>query len=155
MAEPWYIQQRAESLAMVLLTREPHVRVARGRGSDFGIDFTLSLNPDDADDWVGVLLRAVSSDPAAAVPSIRPELAGRYYARLNVPLFLMVVNASVDGHCWFSWVKEPVWTDGEPRLQSHVGQAELTLAPLTPDAYRHVQGQCRAYFHDLRGAPVG
>jgi hypothetical protein len=154
MAEPWYIQQRAESLAMILLTRESGVRVLREPGLDFGLDFKLFLDPDHADEWLGVELRAVASDPPATMRWDRPGLASRYFQRLNLPLLLLVVNGKADDHCFFAWIKEPVVDNGESQLRSHLAEEELLLAALDPVVYREVLAQSRAFFAVMHNASV-
>ena len=87
----WYVQQRAESLAVVFLTREPGVEVSKEQGLDFGLNYKLILDRDDASEWVGVQLQAVDAAPPSHIPWRRPGLSQKYFDRLEVPLLLLVV----------------------------------------------------------------
>lgn len=143
---PWYVRQRAESLAYVFLTNEQGIRVAEERGLDFGIDYRidLALSSSSREEWVGVQLKAADADPPAAIHLDRRGLSEPYIAKLIVPVFLLVVNAR-DEKYFFSWIKEPT-LGKRPRLKSHTEESAIHLSPFDRKAYHERLAECRRYF---------
>src|SRR3712207_1976522 len=71
-SKPWYIQQRAEALALVYLTRREDLLVKSQDGLDYGIDYLVEILKDGRSTRraFGLLLKAyrsVESEHAATV----------------------------------------------------------------------------------------
>jgi hypothetical protein len=129
---PWYLDQRAEALAVVHLTRRPDLAVAKN-SPEKGFDLTVEILRDGRPTQrtfgvqVGARVRAITADPAdvlATAIAHRPA-AGDWPFPIGLFYFTMQDEAG-----YFVWVAEPVVTaDGRPKLLS-----PPTAAPARLDA---------------------
>src|SRR6202034_740239 len=109
-ADSWYVEQRAQSMAVVLLTRLPYVRVEQGTSVDHGVDFLGTLNG-RAGRRFGVELKAtrhLSSviDQEGILTKAMAANARRAIGECSFPVGVLVVDV-VDDTLRFGWVRKP------------------------------------------------
>jgi hypothetical protein len=118
---PWYIEQRGQALAVLLLTDRSDLRIRSGDSSDAGPDLVVEITKDGrpTQRLFGVRLKGVTSSPSekeasrllAALPAA-PEAS-----EFTFPVcgFLFDVKRN-DG--FYAWLVEPVVSgDGKPGLE--------------------------------------
>jgi hypothetical protein len=106
--EPWFVAERSEALAGVLLTSREDVRVRGERKRDRGLDFLVEI---DAGDPLSTQLFVVqvkgttSSDPNDWMPGVEPLFRGRG-GPISLPVCVVVVNVR-ENQAFYAWVAEP------------------------------------------------
>jgi len=151
MSEPLYVTQRAENVALVMLTRDPEVFV-RSRGSpESALDFVLGLdrNPGRAS-WL--LEVEVSGERKRPQHPYRPRLTGRQWeavAAASFPTCLFVVDV-ISSMAFFSWLRVPQAKDG--RLLPAVKDEPRKLTKLIDHRLKTLLDEAREFYRNKRNA---
>lgn len=144
--QPWYVGQRAEALAYLLLTSRPDLLVPREFGDSGEQDYVVELSQDAggrAGRQFGVVVKGTtglqSSDDARDwLDAHRRQLEERQEATFPVCLLLF----SVDNHRgFFCWLLEPQIIDGRAKLAVASRPAIHGLTPHTLDDLVHAVGR--------------
>lgn len=115
-SEAWYLEERAEQLAIVYLSRRNDLAITRQRdGSDDGIDLLVSLLKTGTNTGrvFGVEVKALRSNrqihPASQREEVRINLSKVGVPRdIPFPLCLFVFIMETD-EGYYRWVKKPVY----------------------------------------------
>jgi hypothetical protein len=92
--EPWFLAERSEALAGVLLTSRADVRVRDERKRDSGLDFLVEIDSGDplsTQLFVVQVKGATSSDPNDWMEDVKPLFRGRGRP-ISLPVCVFVVN---------------------------------------------------------------
>jgi hypothetical protein len=108
--DSWYVEQRAQSMAVVLLTRLPYVRVEQGTSAHRGVDFLVTLNGRPGRHF-GVELKATRDlssivDQEGILAKGMAANARRTIGECSFPVGVLVVDV-VDDTLRFGWVRKP------------------------------------------------
>ncbi len=106
--EPWFVAERSEALAGVLLTSRKDVRVRSERKHDNGPDFLVEIDTDDPLSkqlFVVQVKGATSSDPKDWMQDVQPLFRGPG-SPIYLPVCVFVVNVR-ENKALYAWVAEP------------------------------------------------
>jgi hypothetical protein len=107
--EPWFVVERSEALAGLLLTSRDDVRVQNERKLDDGVDFLVAINTGEQLStrlFVVQVKGTTSSNPNDWMQNVKPLFNGN--GRLvYLPACVFVVNVR-DNRSQYAWVAEPV-----------------------------------------------
>jgi uncharacterized protein DUF4365 len=145
--DPWFVLERSEALAGLLLTARNDVRVRHENKRDDGVDFLVEVNtgePISARVFVVEVKGTTSSDQSewmAGVSHLFPHRAGSIF----LPACLFVINVR-SNESWYAWVAQPV-----------AGQNAATLKffqapefhPLDPTAVDEIVDRVKAWYDVL------
>ena len=130
-AKELFRADRVRALAAVILTRRDDLTIAETKQST-GLDLHVSIDREDKPMRLafGVLLRGVPSPVTAehANKVLGPTMGQfRGMRKFTYPVCLLFFTMR-DERAYFSWLAEPVLTDGGPKLVHHdsANCAELT-----------------------------
>lgn len=146
-SEPWFVAERSEALAGVLLTSREDVRIRDERKHDRGLDFLVEI---DADDPLSTQLFVVqvkgttSSDPGDWMQAVEPLFRGRG-GPVSLPTCVFVVNVR-ENAAFYAWVAEPQIEAKGATLRFH--QAG-TFRPLDPAAVDDIIDRVKAWYQVL------
>ncbi len=128
---PWFIAERSEALAGLLLTSQPDVHVRNERKHDDGVDFFVEIHTGEELStriFVVLVKGTTSSDPddwmQIVTPLFKPN-GGMIY----LPACVFVINVR-DNRAFYAWVAEPtVETKGATlRFHEHGAFRDLDVA---------------------------
>lgn len=132
-AEPWYLGQRAEALAMVLLTARDDLRI-RQVNDAHGLDLVVELIQDGRATGrvlgIQLLARVEPVDIPDGSADI-PDIAVLDTLRNTFPVcgFLFTMR---DEHAYYYWLSEPVIAEEQgPKLRQ---PSTVTLRPLNRES---------------------
>jgi hypothetical protein len=118
--EPWFVVERSEALAGLLLTSRDDVRVEKERKLDDGVDFMVGINTGEQLStrlFVVLVKGTTSSNPNDWMQNVKQLFKGG-----GIPVFLpacvFVVNVR-DNKSQYAWVAEPVVEDKGAKLLFH------------------------------------
>ncbi len=140
------LAERLRALATVLLTRRGDLAIVETK-RDTGLDFHVSIDREDKSMRLtfGVLLRGVQSSVTVeqANQFLGPTI-GQFQGmrKFTYPVCLFVFTMR-DEQAFFSWLAEPVLTEGAPKLVHH---DKAHCAPLTDDLLGRVVEQIVAWY---------
>jgi hypothetical protein len=132
-AKDLFIADRVRALATVVLTRRPDLTIAETKQTT-GLDFHVYIDREDKPMRLalGVLLRGAAAPLTAdnANKVLAPTL-GQFQGmrKFTYPVCLFFFTMR-DERAYFSWLAEPVLSDGSPKLM-HYNKAKC--AELTDD----------------------
>ena len=130
--EPWYMGERAQSLAILALTDHPEVSVLPQNEADAGPSIYVALREagKPAGRLFGVDVRGMVSGGPGGTGNLSIDADSQlHYRDITFPvcLFLFTVN---DGQGYWGWVQQPVFSAGKgPALK---WSETLALKPLGP-----------------------
>jgi hypothetical protein len=137
-AKALFLADRVRVLATVVLTRRDDLTVAETKQST-GLDLHVYIDREDKPMRLafGVLLRGVASPMTAdnanrVLGPTMGQFQGMRKFTYPVCLFFFTMR---DEKAYFSWLAEPVLTDGAPKLVHH---ARTNCVELTDDLLGHV-----------------
>jgi hypothetical protein len=117
-----FLAERSRALATIILTRRGDLTVVETK-KDTGLDFHVSIEREDKPMRLtfGVLLRGVwSSVSARDANQLLGPTMGQFQGmrKFTYPVCLFFF-AMREEQAFFSWLAEPVVTDGAPKLVHH------------------------------------
>ena len=121
-AKELFLADRVRALATVILTRRDDLTIAETKKST-GLDFHVYIDREDKPMRLafGVLLRGVTSPMTAEnVSKVLGPTIGQFQGmrKFTYPVCLFFFTMR-DERAYFSWLAEPVPTDGAPKLIHH------------------------------------
>jgi hypothetical protein len=146
-SEPWFVAERSEALAGVLLTSRKDVRIRDERKHDIGPDFLVEIGTDDplsTQLFVVQVKGTTSSDPNDRVHSVEQLFRGRD-SPMYLPVCVFVVNVR-DNKVFYASVAEPQVEAKGATLQVH---ATASFHPLDPAAVSDIVDRVKAWYHAL------
>lgn len=143
--EPWFVAERSEALAGVLLTSRKDVRVWNERKHDRGLDFLVETGqPMSLQFFVVQVMGATSSDPNDWMPDVKQVFRERV-SPANFPVCVFVVNVR-ENKAFYAWMAEPqVEAKGATLRVHHMG----TFQPLDPAAVSDIIDRVKAWYQVL------
>jgi hypothetical protein len=145
---PWFVLERSELLAKLLLTDRPDVRILSRQDRDDGVDFVVGISGRGGlatPMFVARVRGTTTSDPQECVRATAALLPD------NVPLAawptcLFVIDVR-DNRAFYAWLAEPTVETGRPRLASVPTPA---FQPLDAAALDHIIDRVSAWHTALR-----
>jgi hypothetical protein len=107
--EPWFVVERSEALAGLLLTSRDDVRVQKERKLDDGVDFLVGIQTGELLStrlFVVQVKGTMSSNPNDWMQNVK-QLFKDGGRRVFLPACVFVVNVR-DNRSQYAWVAEPV-----------------------------------------------
>jgi Domain of unknown function (DUF4365) len=145
--EPWFVAERSEALAGLLLTSREDVRVRDERKHDNGPAFLVEIDTGDplsTQRFVVQVKGTTSSDPNDWMQVVQQLFRGRG-SRIYLPVCVFVVNVR-ENKVFYAWVAEPrVEAKGATLLFHETG----TFQPLDPDAVSDIIDRVKAWYQVL------
>jgi len=130
----WYIDERAEQLAIVYLTRRNDLAVIHPPGDATGLDYLVQIQAEDRHTTRqfgvtvdGVLTHTLSeSRPNDTITDFNSVVTGDILPNIPVCALLFVMKSDTG---YYRWIREPIVTDsGEaillPRPDSHFSRLD-------------------------------
>ncbi len=142
--EPWFVAERSEALAGVLLTSRTDVRIRDERGQDGGPDFLVEIDTGDplsAPLFVVQVRGTTSSDPNDWMPDVQPLFRGPG-SPIHLPVCVFVVDVRAN-RAFYAWVAEPQVEAKGATLRFH---AAGTFQPLDPAAVSAIIDRVKAWY---------
>ena len=106
--EPWFVIERSEALAGLLLTSRKDVHIRNERRHDSGLDFWVEIETPDplsTQLFVVQVKGAMTSDPDEWMQSVK-QLFRPGSSPIYVPVCVFVINIR-DNKAFYAWVAEP------------------------------------------------
>lgn len=129
--ETWYTTQRAESLAVMHLTRRDDLIVSRQR-EDYGLDLLVTISKDGRQSGriFGVEVKASYSLPASAKQGSRFRIhyrSGFAQALYELPFPVCVFHFTMeDDKGYYKWILEPEDEPGAYPILKHITDTLFT-----------------------------
>ena len=145
--EPWFVVERSEALAGVLLTSREDVHVRDERKHDGGMDFLVEIDTGDplsTQLFVVQVKGTTSSDPDDWMQDVQPLFRGRSRP-ISLPVCVFVVNVR-ENKAFYAWVAEPQVEAKGATLRFH---ETGTFRPLDSAAVNEIVEQVRAWYDVL------
>jgi len=145
--EPWFVEERSEALAGVLLTSRKDVRVRDERKHDGGLDFLVEIETGDplsAQLFVVQVKGATSSDPNDWMQEVKPLFRG-LGSLIYQPVCVFVVNVR-ENKAFYAWVAEPQVEAKGATLRFH---ETGPFHPLDPPAVSDIIDRVKAWYQAL------
>jgi hypothetical protein len=145
--EPWFVAERSEALAGVLLTSRKDVRVRVERKHDGGLDFLVEIdtgNPLSTQLFVVQVKGTTSSDPNDWMENVQQLFRGPG-SSIYLPVCVFVVNVR-DNKALYAWVAEPQVEAKGATLRFHESG---TFHPLDSAAVGDIIDRVKAWYHVL------
>jgi hypothetical protein len=132
-AKELFLADRVRALAAVILTRRPDLTVTETKQST-GLDLHVYIDREDKPMRLafGVLLRGVAAPKTTdSANKILGPTMGQFQGmrKFTYPVCLLFFTMR-DEKAYFSWLAEPVRTDGAPKLVHH---AKTNCAEMTDE----------------------
>ncbi len=144
MREPTLAQMRAESLAVVYLTRRDDVHVTAHPTGVSGVDLLVSLlqEGNDTGRYLGIEVKA-----SASAPLSRSVIAAQAERLADVPFPICLFAFTMeDDKAYWTWLREPL-ADSTNAL---VTNSEATVSALTNDIIENIVRRVNSWY-DLQG----
>ncbi len=145
--EPWFMTERSEALAGVLLTSREDVRVLFERKRDSLLDLLVKIDTGDplSTQLLVVQVKASqSSDPNDWMPDLEPIFHMRERS-ISLPTCVFVVNVR-ENRAFYAWVAEPQVEAKGATLRSH---DTATFHPLDPSAVSDIIDRVKFWYEAL------
>lgn len=145
--EPWFVAERSEALAGVLLTSRKDVRVRDERKQDGGLDFLVEIDAGDplsTQLFVVQVKGATSSDPNDWMQDVKPLFRG-HGSPISLPVCVFVVNVR-ENNAFYAWLAEPQVEAKGATLRLHETGA---FHPLDPAAVSDIIDRVKAWYDVL------
>jgi hypothetical protein len=142
--QPWFVEERAEHLAMMHLTRRDDLRVTRHRDHP-GMDLLVTVVKDGvfSGRQFGVVLRARMGGQKA--PRIDSRSIGLEHERFrDVPFPVCMFFFSLDtDQGYYRWILEPAVDEGAPLLEM---PGQMLLCALDPASLETIVARVNAWY---------
>jgi Domain of unknown function (DUF4365) len=115
---PWFVVDRSEALAGLLLTSRKDVEVRGEKKKDDGVDFLLAVNegePLPTRLFLVQVIGTTSADPSEWMKGVK-EIFQPKTGTLFLPVCVFVVNVR-DNRALYAWVAEPCPDGQQAKLQ--------------------------------------
>jgi hypothetical protein len=145
--ESWYVAERSEALAGVLLTSRKDVRIRDERKHDSGVDFMVEIHTGDplSTQLFAVQVKgATSSDPNDWVQNVKHLFRGPG-SPIYLPVCVFVVNVR-ENKAFYAWVAEPQVEGKGATLRLH---ETGSFHPLDPAAISDIIDLVKAWYQVL------
>jgi hypothetical protein len=145
--EPWFIAERSEALAGLLLTSRKDVRIRDERKLDTGPDFIVEIATDDPlsmQQFVVQVKGTTSSNPGDWMQAVKQLFRGPG-SPVYLPVCVFVVNVR-DNKAFYAWVAEPFVEADGVKLQFH---EQGDFHPLDPAAVGEIVDRVKAWYDAL------
>jgi len=145
--EPWFVTERSEALAGLLLTSRKDVSIRHERKLDTGLDFVVEIETGDPlsmRQFVVQVKGTMSSDPNDWMRSVKQLFRGPG-SRIYLPVCVFVVNVR-DNKAVYAWVAEPLVVPDGAKLRFHEQGA---FHPLDPTAVSGIIDRVNAWYEAL------
>jgi hypothetical protein len=145
--ESWFLAERSEALAGLLLTSQKDVRVRDEQKHDGGLDFLVQI---DADDPLSTQLFVVqvkgttSSNQNDWMQNVKQLFRGRG-SPIHLPVCVFVVNVR-ENKAFYAWVAEPQVEAKGATLRFH---ETGTFHPLDPTAVSDIIDRVKTWYDVL------
>ena len=145
--EPWFLAERSEALAGLLLTSREDVRVRNERKHESGLDFLVEIDTGDplsAQLFVVQVKGTTSSDPGHWMQSVEQLFRGSS-SSIYLPVCAFVVNVRANT-AFYAWVAEPQVEAKGATLRFHESG---TFRPLDHAAVDDIIDRVKAWYRVL------
>ena len=145
--EPWFVAERSEALAGVLLTSRKDVRVRAERKHDSGLDLIVEICTGDTlstQQFVVQVKGTTSSDPKDWMQNVKHLFRG-HGGSIYWPVCVFVVNVR-ENKAFYAWVAEPQVEAKGATLRFH---EKATFHPLDPAAVSDIIDRVKDWYHVL------
>lgn len=146
-SEPWFVAERSEALAGLLLTSRKDVRIREERKRDSGLDFLVEIDTGDPLSgqlfWVQVK-GTMSSDRKDWMQEVKQLFRG-HGSSIYLPVCVFVVNVR-DNKAFYAWVAEPRVEAKGATLRFH---EKGTFHPLDTAAVSDIIDRVKDWYHVL------
>jgi hypothetical protein len=150
-----FLADQVRALATIILTRRGDLTVVDTK-QDTGLDFHVYIEREDKPMRLvfGILLRGVPSTVTAdqANKVLEPTLGQfRGMRKFTYPVCLFFFTLR-DEQAFFSWLAEPVFRGGAPKLVHH---EKANCVPLTNDLLAQIIEQIVAWYDGVEALLIG
>ena len=145
--EPWFVAERSEALAGVLLTSREDVRVRDERKRESGLDFLVEIDTGDplsTQLFVVEVKGTTSSNPNDWMQNVQQLFRGRG-SPIYLPVCVFVVNVR-ENKAFYAWVAEPQIETRGATLRFH---ETGTFHPLDSAAVSNIIDRVKAWYDVL------
>src|SRR4051812_11387810 len=145
--EPWFVAERSEALAGLLLTSRKDIRVRSERKHDSGLDFLVEIDtgaPLSTQLFVVQVKGTTSSNPDDWRQNVEPLFPGSG-SQIYLPVCVFVVNVR-ENSASYAWVAEPQVEAKGATLRFH---QTGTFHPLDTAAVSDIIDQVKAWYDVL------
>ncbi|SIO58309.1 protein of unknown function [Singulisphaera sp. GP187] len=146
-SEPWFVAERSEALAGLLLTSRKDVRIRQERKLDTGLDFIVEIATDDPlsiQQFVVQVKGTTSSNPSDWMQDVKQLFRGPG-SPVYLPVCAFVVNVR-DNKAVYAWVAEPLVEANGVKLQFH---EQGDFQPLDTAAVGEIIDRVKAWYEAL------
>ena len=147
--EPWYVTERSEAFASILLSRRTDVHIWKKTQLDDRLVLHVAVNNGSAVSpqlFVVQVKGTMSADPDEWAAKVEPWFLDPNEANW-LPSCVFVVNVR-ENQSFYAWLAEPVITDGESGLKS--SSREVHFYPLDTSAVNQIVDQVKAWYAALQ-----
>jgi hypothetical protein len=144
--EPWFVIERSEALAGLLLTSRADVSVQKKYERDDGVDFLVAVDTGEKPPtrlFVVQVKGTTSSDHGEWMRAVNHLFRGSGNLAY-IPACVFVVNVR-ENSTWYAWVAEPTVAPKGPTLQFH--QADFHVLDST--AVAEIIGRVKTWYDAL------
>ena len=145
--KPWFVAERSEALAGVLLTSRKDVRVRNERQHASGLDFLVEIDTGDPLStklFVVEVMGTTSSDPNDWMQDVQQLFRGPG-SPIYMPACVFVANVR-ENKAFYAWVAELQVEAKGATLRFH---ETSTFLPLDPAAVSDIIDRVKAWYHVL------
>ena len=145
--EPWFVAERSEALAGVLLTSRKDVRIRDEHKYDAGHDFLVEIHTGDPLSTQLFMVQVkgtTSSDPNDWMQNVKQMFRGGG-SPIYLPVCVFVVNVR-ENKAFYAWIAEPQVEAKGATLRFH---ETGSFHPLDPDAVSDIVDQVKAWYQVL------
>ena len=140
----WFVTERSEALAALLLTNEKDVQVMLQRKKDDGVDLLVGLDSPPSPPtrlFVVQVKGTVSANPADWMQNVK-QLFRAGGGQLYLPTCVFVVNVR-DNTTQYAWIAEPVAETNRATLKFH---QDPTFHGLNDMSVAEIVSRVKAYY---------
>jgi hypothetical protein len=145
--DPWFVIERSDALAALLLTNQKDVEVVFQRKKDDGVDLFVGLDNRTSPPtrlFVVQVKGTVSADPADWMQNVN-HLFRNGGGQLYLPTCVFVVNVR-DNTIQYAWIAEPVSEMSRATLKFH---QDPKFHDLNDSAVTEIISQVKAYYEEM------
>ena len=142
--DPWFVIERSEALAILLITNQKGVEVVFQRKKDDGVDLFVGIDSPTSPPtrlFVVQVKGTVSANPADWLQNVK-QLFQSDGGQLYLPTCLFVVNVR-DNKTLYAWIAEPITEPSRAHLKFH---QEPTFHELNDAAVMEIVSRVKAYY---------
>ncbi len=147
--EPWYVTERSEALAGILLTSRNDVRIWKKTQLDDRLLFHVAIDTGDPVSSATQLFVVQVKGTMSADPNEWTQDVNRFFKTpghvLHLPVCVWVVNVR-ENKAYFAWVAEPETTERGVKLRFHTTGSFL---PLDTAAVNQIVDRVKAWYAAL------